>query len=81
MGASPRKIKVTRLRTPMLGLAAFVCIIYGLYAVWEIPIQQIIAVVLAGFMIVAATALAGFLVVGGIHFLRRRLRHKADGSD
>lgn len=66
-----KKRKTKLLRTALLGLAAFAAVIYGLHSVWEIPIREVIAVILAGVMIVAITALAGFLTIASLHLIRR----------
>lgn len=67
----PKTRKTKLFRTAFLGLAAFVAVVYGLHSVWEIPIREVIAVILAGVMIVAITALAGFLTMASFHLIRR----------
>ncbi len=67
----PKRRRTIRWRTAILGLIAFIAVIYGLAGVWEVPLRDVLAVVLAGIFIVAATAVAGFLMGALLHLLRR----------
>jgi len=69
------KLSKRNIRTLLLGSVAFLAICYALLVVLEIPVADVILLVVISILLVAALALAGLLVVAlwyGIKKIRRR---------
>lgn len=70
MNAPGKKVNKSLIRTVLLGSLALASIIYGLYAIWEVPLEQVIIVCIASILIVVGIALLALIFVAALYFLR-----------
>lgn len=65
------------IKTVILGVVALCALCWSLYSHWDIPREDIAAVVLGGFIVCFGLALLALLIVGLLHLLRRFRRPRS----
>jgi len=65
------------IKTTFLGVGALVALCWSLFRFWDVPREDIAAVVLGGILLTFGLALLALLIVSGLYFLRRFRKTKS----